>query len=273
MYLRQIEEARALATPVTQNITATDTDPAIVIQYVPALGTGGTAATIALATGSQTLTFTVDSSAPAELDAIGGASGALVLTDAVFDTMGELVDYINGRSAWRAYLVGALRSDNPTNLLVKSAASCIGDNGLTFYSDTSTNLGISLAISGEKFVNNGINGHVKDFEDECENEMLYGSFNVTCASAPYLSYYTGKQGSTETLITAAKLLTSASGTLEGEEIPTGPFIQATRGQRLIMRCVSPSVANATPVTAGTITVVGKTAVLKNDRIVSEQNWS
>lgn len=272
MYLRQIEEARALATPVTQNITTTDTDPAIVIQYVPALGTGASAATIAMETASQTLTFQVGGSDPAGLDDIGNTSGEIVVTGSAYDTMGELVDYINGRSAWRAYLVGALRSDLPSNLLLKTATSCIGANGLTFYSDTSTNLGISLAISGEKFVSNGINGHVKDFEDECENEMLYGSFNVTCVSAPHILYYTGKQGSTETLITASKLLTSASATLEGEEIPTGPFIQSTRGQRLIMRCISPSAADPA-LTAATITIVGKTTVLKNDRIVSEQNWS
>ena len=150
-------------------------------------------------------------------------------------------------------------------------ATVIGDNGITLYSDTSTNKGVSLAISGEKFVSNGVNGHVTDDGDECENEMLYGSFNVTCVSAPHLRYYSGKQGSTETLITSSKLLTTATVLLEGEEIPTGPFIQATRGERLIMRCISPSAATPA-ITAPAITILGKTAVLKNDRLVTEDNY-
>jgi hypothetical protein len=243
----------------------------MVVQYVPALGTGGSSATLAYTTGS-TMTFQVDGADPAGADTIGNTSGELACEAASLDTMGELVDYINGRAAWRAYLVGSLRADLSSGLLAVSASSAVYDaNGLTIYSDTSTNTGVSLAISGEKFVNNGVAGHVKDADDQCENEMLYGSFNVTCVSAPHLRYYTGKQGSTETLITASKLLVSATATLEGEEIPTGPFIQATRGQRLIMRCITPSAA-APAVSAPVITIAGKTAVLKNNRIVDEDNY-
>ena len=49
MYADQIAEARGLATPIPQNIAADDTCPAIVIQYVPNLGTGGASASFTLA--------------------------------------------------------------------------------------------------------------------------------------------------------------------------------------------------------------------------------
>jgi len=271
MNLQQILETRALATPITQGITADDKTPVMVIQYVPALGTGGAAATITKTTGN-TLTFTVGAAVPAGADAIGNSTGEMILTADAYDTMGEVVDYINGRQAWRAYLVASLRADLGSSLLNKTEASCIGANGLTIYGDTSTQKSVGLAISGEKFTSNAISGHVKDSDDECENAMYYGSFNVTCVSAPHLRYYTGAAGATETLITSSKLMTSATVMQEGEENFTEPFIQATRGERLIIRCISPSTA-APATSSPVLTLIGKTAVLRNNRIVDSINYT
>lgn len=269
MHVDQIIEAEKMATPVTHNITAVDTDPWMVVQYVPTLGTGGTSASIAYIVASS-MTFLVDSSTPAGADAIG-TSGVILTSTAAYDTMGELVDYINGRQAWRAYLVGALRADNSSLMLAKSATACHGANGLTFYGDTSSNKMISLAVSGEKFVNNGKNGHVKDWDDQCINRMYYGYFKVTCASthSPVLRYYTGLAGSTETQIASDVALVSGTAQQDGEENFTEPYIEATRGHRLVIRVICTS---AQPPTSPTVNVLAKTAVLSGARQVTEDNY-
>lgn len=269
MHIQQIEEARALATPIVHNFAAVDTLPWMVVQYVPSLGTDATSASIAYIVASS-MTFLVDSSTPAGLDAIG-ADGVILTSTAAYDTMGELVDYINGRIAWRAYLVGALRADNSSLMLAKSATICSGANGLTFYADSSASGEHSFAISGEKFVSNAAGGHVTDSGDNCENEMLYGAFTVTCASAGIgLKYYSGKQGDTETQIGSTVTVTSAAAKEQGEVNLTVPYVQATRGQRLLMRVMGLSAT--TSLTSPTIHVIGKTAVLENDRIVDAINY-
>lgn len=270
MHLKQIEEARALATPIIHNFTDVDTLPWMVAQYVPSLGTDATSASIAYSVTGLSMTFLVDSSTPTGLDAIG-ADGVIDTSSGDYDTMGELVDYINGRIAWRAYLVGALRADKSSLMLVKSATICSGANGLTFYADSSASGEHSLAISGEKFVSNAAGGHVTDADDNCENEMLYGAFTVTCSSAIGLKYYSGKQGDTETQIGSTVTVTSTEAKEQGEVNLTVPYVQATRGQRLIMRVMDLS-TTVEELTSPTIHVIGKTAVLENDRIVDSVNY-
>ena len=269
MHLKQIEEARALANPVPHNFVAVDTLPWMVVQYVPARGTSGTSASIAYIVASS-MTFLVNSATPAGADVIG-ASGVILTSSSTYDTMGELVDYINGRSAWRAYLVGALRADNSSLMLAKSATACSGANGLTFYADSSASGEHSFAISGEKFVNNGKSGHVTDAGDACENAMLYGAFTVTNASTIGLKYYSGKQGDTETQIGSTVAVTSATLKEQGEANWSVPFVQAIRGQRLIMRLIDTSTTVA-ELTSPAIHAVGKTAVLANDRVVDAVNY-
>jgi len=265
MHMNQIIEARALATVVPQNITAADTAPWMVVQYVPTLGSGGTAATVEVT--ATTMVFLVDGAAPAGADAIGTA-GVITMTAAAFDTMGELVDAINAVASWRAYLVGALRSDASVSLLVAGAASCIGDNGLTLASDTSDTLGVSTAISGEKFINNGKAGHVKDADDQCENSLLYAAITMTNAGAANLQYYTGKQGSAEVQVGSDVAITSATKKEQGEANLAETFVTSKRGERLIVRYVG---ATLLP-TAIDLHVDGKTAVLKNDRMVTGVNY-
>lgn len=277
MYLKQIQEAWALATPVPHEQTAPDTSPAFVLQYVPANGVSSAyRAKIALVqdgdmtftTGAAGVTAVGDSNATA--DGIGTA-GVIDTSAAAYDTVGDLLDYINGHPAWRGYLVGALRSDGMETILAKTADWCDVANGLTFYSDTSASEHIDVAISGEKFVNNGINGHVKDVDDMCENVLLSLSVQQDMASAGTLTLYSSSQGSSpgdSTLWSAA--LADDTLTEKGYDQPESVWARATRGSRLIVR-----VAHATDIGAGAVTkfhVVGKTAVLKNNRLVSEKNY-
>lgn len=277
MNTKQYEDAHNLATTVPRVISAVDTCPLMVVQYVPALGTGGSAATIAYVVASS-MTFLVDGSTPAGADAIG-VSGIIDTSSSTYNTMGELVDYINGRQAWRAYLVSALRIDKTSNMLAKAAASAIGDNGLTFYGDTSANFSandpasagtleaISVAISGEKFINNGINGHVKDYEDGCENMLTYSEVQLTFSGTGTLSIYTGKQGEAETRI-YHQTLTSTTEKDLGQANLEEVFAKAVCGQRLIVRA-----ATTTAFTAVTkFNINGKTAVLNGSRLVDSVNY-
>lgn len=267
--LESVNTARSLATPVPQVITAVNTGPWMVVQYVPSLGTGATAATMAIAAGSDTITFTVGATTPAGADVIGNTSGEILTTADATSLMGEVVDKINAAQAWRAYLVGALRADDAGTLQTLSSATAMGANGITCYGDTSASKEISLAISGEKFVNNGKGGHVKDWDSQCENSMLYGNFLATSASLHVLRYYTGKQGSTEVQVGSDVPLTSATAKEQGENSLAEAYVQATRGQRLVIRVIG--VSNTAP-SVPTIQVVGKTAVLDGSRIVTEDNY-
>lgn len=267
MYFEQILEARALATVVPHALSAVDTGPWMVVQHVPSLGTGGTAATCQVF--ADTLTFTVDAAAPAGLDSIGNSTGEFVLAAGANNLMGELVDLINARSSWRAYLVGAIRADSSANLLIQASGSCFGANGLTLFGDTSATKDISLAVSGEKFVNNGRGGHETDAGDQCENSMMYAAVTVTSASLAVIRYYTGKQGTAEVQLGSDVDTVSATKKEQGEASLTETHINAARGERLVVRVLG--VSNTAP-SVPTILVSGKTAVLKNDRQVTAINY-
>lgn len=284
-----INTARSIASVIPHVQSAADTSPWMVAQHVPALGTGGSSAFIAHVLGGD-ITCTVDGAAPAGADAIG-ASGVIDTSSPSLNTMGEVVDVFNGARAWRAYLVGALRADLASGMLAKTRASAYGDNGLTFYGDTSENRAavipgtegaheqVSVAISGEKFVNNGINGHVKDWEDKCENSMTYGEFlltftgNTTDTVPKGLRVFSAKAGDTEVLL-FNKALTSAveldlgrTGTAQVDGVDD-IFIKAPIGHRLIVRA-----STSTAFSAFTkFNVHGKTAVLSGNHIVTEVNY-
>lgn len=263
-----IQEAKDIAGRVPQNITAADTTPWIVIQYVPALGTSGAAAVVTVA--AATIDFFVDAASTSGLDTIGNGttSSALTTTD-TFDTMGELVDHINSRPAWRAYLVGALRADNPSDLLAASSTDVIGANGGVFYSDTTSTLEVSTAISGEKFINNGINGHVTDWDSQCLNDLMSGAFTLGDGTgAITLKFYTGKAGSAEVQTGPSITLTEDTQKLVGDSDGNAPYMSSLPGERLIIRATTDSAFDAYT----EFSVVGRTAVLDGSRLVRADNY-
>jgi hypothetical protein len=241
----------------------------MVVQYVPKQGTSATAATMAIAAGSDTITFTVGATTPAGADVIGDTTGNILTTADATSLMGEVVDKINAAQAWRAYLVGAIRSDDAGTLQTLSSATAMGDNGITCYGDTSASMEISLAISGEKFVNNGLNGWVTDWDSQCENSMLYGSFLANGLSVNVIRYYTGEAGSTEVQLGSDVNTVSATAKEQGENSLAEKYVEATRGHRLVIRLIG--ISNTEP-SVPTIQIIGKTAVLDNSRIVVEDNY-
>lgn len=280
MHIHQIEEARALAPIVIHTQTAVDTTPAFVIQYVPDLGDSGSSAGVRYTSG-ETMAFSVDGAAADSGDGIYGGGDSLgsgtpgfIWTGlASLDTVGEMYDIVAKFAAWRIYLVAAIRADSMSYILTQSAGTT-GEEGLTFYFDSSVSAICGTAVSGEKFVNSGLNGHVKDADDECENQADYIYTKLTFSSVgTTMKYYSGEAGQTESLLVAGARVTTATAYEDGEANYTEPYIKSARGQRLVVRTDCDSVlATSNDPTAVDFKVIGKTAVLANNRIVDEDNY-
>lgn len=237
-------------------LSAPDTDVAFTLQYCPVNGESGTstAAEATFVNGGD-FTVTVDGSAPTGKDAFGTA-GVIDTSAAAYDTVGEFFDYVrsiggNKHGAWRIIMNGAIRSTPMASILSKSATSCIGDNGLTFVFDTSAAETLSVAVSAEKFENNGVGGWRSDWESKVLNQLMSLDVTQNMASAGEIRIYQGKDGETETLIYSTALADDTN-TTKGLEYPDVVWLQAEHGYRLVVQ-----VYHATDIGAG---AVGKYSV-------------
>jgi len=135
-------------------IVADDEDVAIEIEY---MGSEASATVTVAADGNITFKHG-DAASEANDTTIGGDadSGATIdVSESTEDTMGEVVDLINGSANWRARLVAALRSDSATDTLLAMAESTVNagtDWKVSLYKDTSTCFNLSVALETGKFV-------------------------------------------------------------------------------------------------------------------------
>ena len=272
MYTNQITDARALASVIGHNITALDTSPALVLQYVPDRGAGGLGST---SVGKAKITsdgirFKVDDDTPAGLDVLPNQTSSGWLTFASQTNMGQMRAAIAGGAAWRCKLVASLQGDIASNMLTQSEAICSVANGLTFFWDSKVETLISagIAVSGEKFEDNGINGHVKDLDDHCENTINMVEANFVDSDAT-LTFFSASQTADVQIGGAYAFTAAGTATYFGKNDPDDTFIVAKLGERLIARVTFLTEAIGTP---NRFHVLGKTAVLANDRIVTEINY-
>lgn len=256
-------EAKELAIALPIAITANDTCPAFIFQYVPDNGTGGAACTAAYTQGGD-FTVLVDAAAPTGADAIGTA-GVVDSSATAYDTVGEFCNYVNGTRAYRAICL--CRPETPmANVLTKSATSCLTNNGLAFYLDTSvadTTYIWSVPFTGEAFENYGVAGHKKDSEDHCVNSFVMAQMKQDFTSAANAYLYVFKQGDTSSTLAHTKALTDNTLTDYGNtDAPTEAWYTAPEGYTLVLDIRSDA---ATAFTA--LSAVGKTVVRKNNRRV------
>lgn len=272
MYQNQILEARSLAAVVGHNITALDTSPALVLQYVPDRGVGGLGST---SVGKAKLTtdgirFKVDDDTPAGLDVLPNQTSSGWLTFASQTNMGQMRDAITGGAAWRCKLVASLRGDIASNMLAAAETVVSTANGFTFLWDSKveTLISAAIAVSGERFVNNGINGHVKDLDDFCENQINFVEANFVDSDAT-LTFFSASQTADVQIGGAYTFTAAGTATYFGKNDPGDLFIVAKLGERLIARVTFLTEAIGTP---NRFHVLGKTAVLANDRIVTDVGY-
>jgi hypothetical protein len=131
-------------TTVNQYISADDVSAAILVKYV---GTA-TSATVASAS-TATMTFEVSAAAYTGFECpVSGALGGIIdVTNASCNTLGEVVDTINGNctgcaSDFRAVIVDGLRSDSSALLLTVTTAQATTAAGVKIPQDTSANFAV-----------------------------------------------------------------------------------------------------------------------------------
>lgn len=112
MNLSDVQLMQGLARNVSLSATSTTANPrqfkAIVIEYV------GASASALLTVASTTLVSAIGNAGSEAADAnftVGGVPGTIDLTNAAANTAGELVDFINGLTDYKARLVGLRRAD------------------------------------------------------------------------------------------------------------------------------------------------------------------
>jgi hypothetical protein len=288
----QLQQALGLALPYSQNV-ADETSCAFVIQGVPSLASAGCINIAVAITAAVGLTCTLDYGAglttPVAADQAGFevAGSNNTLTYATYTTLGTFIDAINGTKFLRAYLVAGIRSDIMTTgstspLLARTVLTCIGDNGLPIYFDgslaaTATPKVVGIAISGEKFVNNGKNGWIKeDLQHEaCINSLIYAKFAAafSVSTARYAIYHSTQAADVEVLSAASTTTTVYTLQAAAGDLITA-YSTAPIGSRVILRMEA--LAGTTGFTTGSantyIQATGKSAVLSGRRIVTEDNY-
>ena len=265
----QWKEAHEVAPMVHQNVVLQDTTPAMLVQFSPLLGASAvstTTCTIALVQGGD-MTWLVDSAAPTGIDAIGTA-GVISTAGATADTVGELCNVINAAGGPHRAICLCSPDVPSANLLAKSAASAVTANGLVFYLDSSvadTTYLHSLPIMGERFVNNGINGHIK--ETNIINYFHYGQFTADFTSACTFTIKMFKQGDTAPTTLFTQAMVDATLTNIGHTAnPMLPFIQGRQGYVLVAEWRSDASFDTDPTVCN---IGGKSVVLDGGPIVTK----
>lgn len=264
MYYKQILEAKELAIALPQSYGADDQSPAFLEYYVPNEGEGKTAATIALVQGGD-VTHETAGTTVAGKDAIGTA-GVIDSSAGTADTVGEYCNVVNATQAWKAICL--CKPETPmANVLAKSEASCMLQNGLVFYLDTTvtdTTYIHSYPIIGESFENQGIAGRKSEVADQCVNRFHMCQFFQNFTTAANLYLYVFKQGdATSTKVFTKALTDNTHMDIGNVAQPDVPFYTAPEGYSLVVD-IRTDLQSTAPTL---ITVLGSTVVRKNNRRV------
>ena len=122
-----------------------DTDEVLIIRYIGAAVDG--AVTVAVADATGDISFVVDGAA----DTTVATTGTIDVSDAAYNTFGEVVDAINASPNWKAYIKDGLRSETSTDALLTFAAANAKTADIVCYGDTSVKLSMDCALTLEKF--------------------------------------------------------------------------------------------------------------------------
>lgn len=134
--------------PVNQYVSADDVSVAMLVKYFPG-ASSNSSATVAVVQGTS-LTFQVGGAAYTGFECpVAGALGGIIdETNAACNTMGEIVDVINGTAEsfasgfFRAVLVDAIRADSADDLLADAGTQVTTAAGHPIYYDTSENFAV-----------------------------------------------------------------------------------------------------------------------------------
>jgi len=216
--------------------TSLDVSEALRIQYC---GSYGYATATLVASTSLTLYHGVASADT--LDSTFGTAGAVDLSAAGFDTLGELVDAINKSPNWRAKLTGGLRDDLSANLLAQTVTSARLNGGLSIYFDGSDGI-VSHAITGIEFKGFGSAPGFDDgaFDDKgCINTLAYVYSAMTETGGATLKVFEADDADTtataRTLYSIAEVDTTAQTIGDSASAAGAALLRSAENHRLIVR--------------------------------------
>jgi len=221
-----------------------DADTGLKVRYI---GDEESASVTVAADGN--LTFQHGDKDSEAVDNTVGVSGVLDVSNAAYDTFGEVVDAINASPNWEAYLVEALRADSSNDTLLAMAETFIVKNGeVTLYKDTSAALNIGVRI--------GKRSNVVGSEEMSAAE-IYGinSLNTYSSGTSLINVYEiDEVAKTETLIYSA-----AAGATTVADAKTfvvngrGSLASSKVGTHLLVKMIGSAACT------GSLTVIGATA--------------
>lgn len=182
-------------------------------------------------------------------DDTNGTTTAVLTADtnaAGYDTFGELVDAINATGVFRAFLIGANRSDDADAMLdVIAATSCKTTNGVTLFFEQDTSAQIfGFGITNQKFLYRPTLGwatHKKGWTRDinCINslKMLSAVITIT-AHANVRIYQADDENKVNGVLLWSQDLASTVEELHGDTVPEDIFISGSRGFRLLVQFVA-----------------------------------
>lgn len=140
--------ALAADVPATQYVSADDVSVALLVKYYPGTS-NNSSATVANVQGTS-VTFQVGGAAYTgfECPVVGALGGIIDITNGSCDTVGEILDVINGTAEnfstgfFRAVAVDSMRSDAAADFLADAGSQATRADGLPIYFDTSANFAV-----------------------------------------------------------------------------------------------------------------------------------
>jgi hypothetical protein len=161
--------AGKLVRAIPASVTADDTDVLLVVRYI-----GSAASATVAVSAAGDLTFEAPSgTAVTEFECPVSAplGGVIDVSDTACDTLGEVIDSINGSTNWRAYPVDGLRTDDVNSggsgtLKTISATDAKAITGLQLKTETAVFLTHSRAL-----------GTMRTFDKLAPTKALVGSSN------------------------------------------------------------------------------------------------
>lgn len=241
-------------TPFKRNAGIAADDPTqrqfvgLIIQYI-----GSEQSCLLTAASNNSIASAVGSSGSEAADTnftVGSTPGTIDLTNAAADTMGELVDFINGLSDYRARLVGTLRADDADvagALVAVSSKQAKVAGGYAFAMDTSVCKHVSFEVSAfdgtlPPGFSKNYKGPASDYGRWAENRLIrFAGTNTYTGTDSFKVYEIDDVGATAELIYSSLLSTvTAASTSAGGTTFAGSGIIGRRGRRLLVRAAGAS---------------------------------
>lgn len=177
---------------------------------------------------------------------VSGALGGIVdVSDAACNTLGEVVDSINGSGDWVAVIVDGLRADTSDDVMLAAAsAQAQAVEGYKTYFDTDVAKHASWSLTTQRDLRDYINDkgkfHVNPFDDYRTIVHQMSALSTYGAGSSAIKFYSVKTDYQKGSETATELWSEAAGASTAvKTIDKTPYgYMSKKGERLLIRVVN-----------------------------------